>query len=895
MKEIDFSIAGGFPLEQETLARLQTAYKDELYDMLKQHIGIKNNQNYIISEATSTSKGWLAIQGTLYAVSASNVTPKKWVKTTVTKTALRFGNGNYRKVYTDYTAEYVVEDEFNSPISSPDIDDTTPNLITYVYYELANFKSVGFLPIDGSKPMEGDLSLAGKALCDLDVLKAEIDTLALTFESKILKLGHPTEGIDSPGRALVDKKNTSGENTLHINYGTDWDNTAISGEIELSHFKENSTVVQSAPLVVNTNGILSKGNPYESIPVGLIALWYTANGDVPAGWVDCEVPGTANGNTLEIPGMADEIITPTLFLDTTDVPLVKYIIYVGLDAPTLVAGNDILITLDPGQTSYDATALAIELSATVQNLNFDNWEQISGPAATITSPNAFATNVTGSLAIGVYVFKATANQISGTGTYTDTVTIRIEESNVNPIIHALYTVDGTDYIANGNAIELTKLFSEPLEIALSTEISDPDGDNANLTLSASLLSGITEYPLNIVDLSATNSSQRYFGMHTDSIINVDEALIYQLKLKATDEDGGITESIFDVNITEEPKITAVRSYLEPVVDTTLRVSEPYLLRGRRIDVEGHPFQSVDLLAKITSNSTISGSARIYFINTSNTVDTTDYTFNSEGPDLPFNVVLDTDGFAKLWISFTPDLADVTNGNIDNTYELYANIALASNENNSATIGRVFDAYGDLDTEIIDDTSGGGDSTTGGGGGCFDIESYVSLASGSSKKLKNINIGDKLIALDFPNRIDESKGDYLQWDGVLSKASKAEVTVVGKTTYTATSYYKIITTDGKTIKVTEEHPLLASQDGLDVKWIRTKNILPSMHLVDRNGQTKKIKSIEFINQNLEVALLDVESIDNYLISGIVAHNRKFYVDNISDINDDGFNGDGNFSN
>ncbi|MFB9078996.1 fibronectin type III domain-containing protein [Flavobacterium procerum] len=159
-----------------------------------------------------------------------------------------------------------------------------------------------------------------------------------------------------------------------------------------------------------------------------------------------------------------------------------------------------------------------------------------------------------------------------------------------------------------------------------------------------------------------------------------------------------------------------------------------------------------------------------------------------------------------------------------------------------------------------------------GNACFDIESPVTMASGHSKKLKNIVVGDKLQGFSFPNEIDESEGDYMLWEGKLAEASKVEVVVVAKRTSTQPNYYEIRTADS-ILKVTAEHPLLITEDGENVKWASVKNVSENMLMVDKTGKTKAIESIIFKEEPLEVALLDVEDVDNYIISGIVAHNSK----------------------
>ncbi|WP_017498012.1 fibronectin type III domain-containing protein [Flavobacterium sp. WG21] len=156
--------------------------------------------------------------------------------------------------------------------------------------------------------------------------------------------------------------------------------------------------------------------------------------------------------------------------------------------------------------------------------------------------------------------------------------------------------------------------------------------------------------------------------------------------------------------------------------------------------------------------------------------------------------------------------------------------------------------------------------------CFDVESLVTMASGQTKKLKNIVIGDKLQGFSFPNEIDESEGDYMTWNGKLNEAAKAEVTVTDKRTSIQPNYYEIKTPD-TTIKVTGEHPLLVTEDGENLKWTRAKDAQQTMLLIDKLGKTIPIESIVFKEEPLEVALLDVENVDNYVISGIVAHNTK----------------------
>jgi chitodextrinase len=183
----------------------------------------------------------------------------------------------------------------------------------------------------------------------------------------------------------------------------------------------------------------------------------------------------------------------------------------------------------------------------------------------------------------------------------------------------------------------------------------------------------------------------------------------------------------------------------------------------------------------------------------------------------------------------------------------------------------FDAAGNS-SAFSSEVSGTVTSGGGGGGGCFDIESLVTMASGQSKKLKNIEIGDKLQGFSFPNEIDESDGDYMVWNGKLNEGVKVDVTVVNKQASLQPNYFEIKTADA-TIKATGQHPLLVTEDGENVTWVCVKNVSQNMLLIDKTGKTKAIESIVFKEEPLEVILLDVEDVDNYVISGIVAHNNK----------------------
>jgi len=885
MKKIDFTKNGGFPLEQETLKRLQTAYKDELYSMLKQHIGIDNDENYVISHATENTEGWLMINGNLYSL-AKDSTRTDFVKTVVTETALRFGDGSYRTVYTDYEAEYISElPTGDAALTSPNPETTRPNIIVHMYYSLNEFNTIGFLPLDGSKPMEGDLDLGGNQLSNLDTLDTEIANL----RSKYFNFGFSGER-GTPGRALVDEKK-GGKNTLHINYGTDWENTAISGGIEFTDFAENNGSTQASPLIIDVNGVVGKGNPYQSIPVGLIALWHNINGAPPEGWVICD-GGVSNVATFTIPNLTNN----TVLDGSTPASPVNYIIYVGLDVPTIDIEHSVLQTLSPGETSYNATATPLTVIAVASNLSSFTWEIIAPVTTPVSTPvitqgtDPLQASITGELYPGIYSVKIKGIHTDGNGVETEYFAesvINIQANNLLPVFESarkttITTINEVDSTETndivGNVINISSGIA-PLDTSLSGRlrptsdqkvfvtmgVSDPDGNifsnDASLLCKISHLDGteslITDItPIFFID---PNASIKYF---TYEILVADLLPTDTIHFVATDEVGGVTTKIYTLNIIEEPIITS-GGRRTIVLSTSDRIVNSYPIKvigtaNSVVNLTGEQFYKAGTsipLGKVTIKGYDDIGSSLMLDHFLLHVDEVDNTSQ-------FEVTLDENGEKVFQAEHEIIKPDSTALNQDITYNISSRISLRSNLANN------------LETSMSYSVSTGGTTTTTTTSGtCFDVESYVSLASGRSKKLKNIQVGDKLIGLDFKNRIDESEGDYLQWSGKLNEATKTEVTVVSKKTYTAPSYFEISTDDSKIIKVTGEHPLLVTQDNKTVKWVRTKDITEAMYLVDKNHATKKIAAIKFINENLKVALLDVESIDNYIISGIAAHNRK----------------------
>jgi lysophospholipase L1-like esterase/dienelactone hydrolase len=113
--------------------------------------------------------------------------------------------------------------------------------------------------------------------------------------------------------------------------------------------------------------------------------------------------------------------------------------------PIAVPGNNQSITLPTSQVTLSASGS----SDTDGTINLFNWQKISGPAATITTPNSSNTTVIG-LTAGVYLFQLTVTDDDG-ATATGNVEVTVNEPYIPPT--------GADSINCGKVFKIVVLGS----------------------------------------------------------------------------------------------------------------------------------------------------------------------------------------------------------------------------------------------------------------------------------------------------------------------------------------------------------------------------------------------------------------------------------------------------
>ncbi|TDX11183.1 fibronectin type III domain-containing protein [Flavobacterium sp. S87F.05.LMB.W.Kidney.N] len=268
MKQVNFSHPGGFPLEQETLERLQTAYRSELYEAIKAHLSIEKGKNYIIAHATDKTRGWAVIheptqtgEGILYPIK-TGIT-NNYLKTTKTTTNLTYGDGNSQTAYTDYEAEYV--GDAGTPVTN---DNQAVN-----YYDLKDFVIVKNL-----KSIEEILKAVGD---NIDAIKANVTAVEgniRSIETNINTIKQSYLPIDG-SKAMQGDLNL-GTHHLYLNNL----NTGTTSDYLLAVNNQNQVVKSSTLLESLINRItILEDRPASTVPIGMIAIWGKP-APFPEGW-----------------------------------------------------------------------------------------------------------------------------------------------------------------------------------------------------------------------------------------------------------------------------------------------------------------------------------------------------------------------------------------------------------------------------------------------------------------------------------------------------------------------------------------------------------------------------------------------------------------------------------
>ena len=158
----------------------------------------------------------------------------------------------------------------------------------------------------------------------------------------------------------------------------------------------------------------------------------------------------------------------------------------------------------------------------------------------------------------------------------------------------------------------------------------------------------------------------------------------------------------------------------------------------------------------------------------------------------------------------------------------------------------------------------------GAGGCFEIASPVTLPDGDTKTYGGLAISDSVKSYtsnEFTSSDEPSI--FMSESSSFLSGSFSTSTVKHVTTDSVDSYFLI----NGSIKVTAEHPIMIKRDNT-WKWLRAWTIQVGDLMFGVNESTVEVTSISVVEDDwIDVAIINVEEVDNYFVHGILVHNVK----------------------
>jgi hypothetical protein len=149
--------------------------------------------------------------------------------------------------------------------------------------------------------------------------------------------------------------------------------------------------------------------------------------------------------------------------------------------------------------------------------------------------------------------------------------------------------------------------------------------------------------------------------------------------------------------------------------------------------------------------------------------------------------------------------------------------------------------------------------------CLDENTLVTLANGTTKAIKYLHIGEKVLSYKINNNTTES----LNWVGNISDGIFDTSIVKNIVKKYVKGYYVI----NDSFKATPYHNILTRDNTGLWKWISVNKIKVGNKLFKEDGTIMNVNSIVYLEAYINIVKLDVENTDNYFAGGILNHNAK----------------------
>jgi uncharacterized repeat protein (TIGR02543 family) len=161
--------------------------------------------------------------------------------------------------------------------------------------------------------------------------------------------------------------------------------------------------------------------------------------------------------------------------------------------------------------------------------------------------------------------------------------------------------------------------------------------------------------------------------------------------------------------------------------------------------------------------------------------------------------------------------------------------------------------------------------SGGGSGCLAIDTPIVMEDGTTKRVDEIYVGDRVRSYVVNGMIDESDPNWVNFTTTSTDGEYHISTVKQADRDWFSSYYKI----NNDIRITKQHEIFVKNNQSGVwGWIEAPNIKVGDHLFGMDGSEVEVTTILHVKERLDVITLNVEETDTYFGGNtpVLIHNR-----------------------
>ena len=164
-------------------------------------------------------------------------------------------------------------------------------------------------------------------------------------------------------------------------------------------------------------------------------------------------------------------------------------------------------------------------------------------------------------------------------------------------------------------------------------------------------------------------------------------------------------------------------------------------------------------------------------------------------------------------------------------------------------------------------------SSGGGGGCILAGEMILMEDGTSKKVEDVVVGDRVKGISLPGlSLEEDSWKTWSSNDVDFTSSNTATEVKSIQAEVFNTAFNLVFNTGS-LKVTGEHPVLTKREDGSVLFMPVRDLLAGdsvRYFPSNSWQT--LTSIETLENNALMSYnLDAEAVDNYVAGGVIVHN------------------------